>query len=222
MRKFLLSIFFVAIAVLGMAQTHKVRTNPDEADFYIKGDLSIEEINGKVVYKLSKVESQGIYFENKTIREGFETDKEDVLFQFSRARVDLPHTLDDTLDFWRYDKAIDEWQPDGETRQGTAGVETKKSAVIMLVIDCSGSIGKDFNKVQNAAQSFVDYVYNKTNGIGNIKMGIIGFSKMNETVENVFEITPLTSQSRSEMIRFINNLTTQSLMKILKILQKAL
>ena len=75
MRKFLLSIFFVAIAVLGMAQTHKVRTNPDEADFYIKGDLSIEEINGKVVYKLSKVESQGIYFENKTIREGFETDK---------------------------------------------------------------------------------------------------------------------------------------------------
>lgn len=191
-----------------MAQSN--RTNPDNAKYFIKGNLSIEKgTNGKTVYKLSQIDNSGIYFENPyATRTGEETSLEDVLFQFSRASTDYPGGINTPLDFWRYDNSINEWQPDGETRQGTAGVETKKSMVVMLVLDCSSSLGTDFNLVQGAANNFIRSIYEASQGSGSIKLGIVGFSKINET--RIFNIRPLTSDSYYEMTNFINRLSTQN------------
>lgn len=191
-----------------MAQSS--RTNPDNAKYFIKGNLSIEKgANGKTVYKLSQIDNSGIYFENPhATRTGEETSLEDVLFQFSRASTDYPGGINTPLDFWRYDNSINEWQPDGETRQGTAGVETKKSMVVMLVLDCSSSLGTDFNLVQGAANNFIRSLYEASQGSGSIKLGIVGFSRINET--QVFNIRPLTSDSYYEMTSFINRLSTQN------------
>lgn len=186
------------------------RTNPDVADYYIKGYLSIERGNdGKPVYKLSEIDNQGIYFEDpRATRVGAETNLEDVCFQFSRASTTYPDGINTPLDFWRYDDTIHEWQPDGETRQGTAGVEEKKSMAVMLVLDCSSSIGDDFVAVQEAAKAFIESLYDASNGAGNIKLGIMSFSKINET--QVLNIRSLTPDSYNDMIRFINRLSTQN------------
>lgn len=60
-----------------IAQT---RTNPNNADYYIKGYLSIERgQDGKPVYKLSNIQSKGISFDDPgstMMRE--ETTQEDV------------------------------------------------------------------------------------------------------------------------------------------------
>ena len=186
------------------------RTNPDEADYFIKGYLSIERgQDGKPVYKLSEIDNQGIYFEDpRATRVGTETKLEDVFFQFSRASTTYPGGINTPLDFWRYDNTIHEWQPDGETRQGTAGVEEKKSMAVMLVLDCSSSIGDDFVAVQEAAKAFIKSLYDASNGAGNIKLGIVSFSKINET--QVFNIRSLTPDSYNDMTRFINRLSTQN------------
>lgn len=208
MRKRLLLTAICALSVMmTMAQN---RTNPDVADYFIKGYLSIERGNdGKPVYKLSEIDNQGIYFEDpRATRFGEETDLEDVLFQFSRASTTYPGGINTPLDFWRYDNDIHEWQPDGETRQGTAGVEEKKSMVVMLVLDCSSSIGDDFVAVQEAAKAFIQSLYDASNGAGNIKLGIVSFSKINET--QVFNIRPLTPDSFDDMTLFINRLSTQN------------
>lgn len=206
--KLLLTLIGLAISITAMAQSN--RTNPDVAKYYIKGNLSIEKgADGKTIYKLSQIDNSGIYFEDPhATRIGEETSLEDVLFQFSRASTDYPGGINTPLDFWRYDNAINEWQPDVETRQGTAGVETKKSMVVMLVLDCSSSLGTDFNLVQGAANSFIRSLYESSKGSGNIKLGVVGFSKINET--RVFNIRPLTSDSYYEMTSFINRLSTQN------------
>jgi len=206
--KLLLTFIGLSITFGVMAQSN--RTNPDVSKYYIKGNLSIEKgTNGKTVYKLSQIDNSGIYFDNPyEIRTGEETSLEDVLFQFSRASTDYPGGINTPLDFWRYDNTINEWQPDVETRQGTAGVETKKSMVVMLVLDCSSSLGTDFNLVQGAANNFIRSLYEASSGSGNIKLGIVGFSKINET--RIFNIRPLTSDSYYEMTSFINRLSTQN------------
>lgn len=198
----------LAVSLTVMAQSN--RTNPDNAQYFIKGNLSIEKgADGKTVYKLSQIDNSGIYFDNPyATRTGEETSKEDVLFQFSHARTDYPGGINTPLDFWRYDNSINEWQPDGETRQGTAGVEQKKSMVVMLVLDCSSSLGTDFNLVQGAANNFIRSLYEASQGSGNIKLGIVGFSKINET--RIFNIRSLTSDSYYEMTSFINRLSTQN------------
>ncbi len=206
--KLLLILIGLAVSLTVMAQSN--RTNPDNAQYFIKGNLSIEKgADGKTVYKLSQIDNSGIYFDNPyATRTGEETSKEDVLFQFSHARTDYPGGINTPLDFWRYDNSINEWQPDGETRQGTAGVEQKKSMVVMLVLDCSSSLGTDFNLVQGAANNFIRSLYEASQGSGNIKLGIVGFSKINET--RIFNIRSLTSDSYYEMTSFINRLSTQN------------
>lgn len=206
--KLLLTFIGLAVSFSVMAQSN--RTNPDVAKYYIKGNLSIEKgADGKTVYKLSQIDNSGIYFEDPhATRTGEETSLEDVLFQFSRASTDYPGGINTPLDFWRYDNTINEWQPDVETRQGTAGVETKKSMVVMLVLDCSSSLGSDFNLVQGAANNFIRSLYESSKGSGNIKLGIVGFSKINET--RILNIRPLTSDSYYEMTSFINRLSTQN------------
>ena len=206
--RLLLTLIGLVVSFTVIAQSH--RTNPDEARYYIKGNLSIERgADGKTIYKLSQIDNAGIYFDNPyATRIGEETKLEDVLFQFSRARTDYPGGINTPLDFWRYDNSINEWQPDVETRQGTAGVEQKKSMVVMLVLDCSYSLGTDFNVVQSAAINFIRNLYDASQGSGNIKLGIVGFSKINET--RTFNIRPLTSDSYYAMTSFINGFTPQN------------
>lgn len=190
---------------MAMAQ----RTNPDVADYFIKGYLSIERgQDGKPVYKLSDIQKRGISFDDPgPVMRGLETDKEDVRFQFSHYATDYPGGINTPLDFWRYDESIHEWQPDVETRQGNAGVQEKKSMVLMLVLDCSASLSTDFSFVQEAAKDFIKSLLDASKE-GNIRIGIVGFSKISET--EFYPITRLTIDSYFDMCMFINRKKVQN------------
>lgn len=208
MRKRLLLTFICALSVvMAMAQ----RTNPDVADYFIKGYLSIERgSDGKPIYKLSDIQKRGISFDDPgSVVRGFETDKEDVRFQFSHYTTSYLNGegVNVPLDFWRYDEAINEWQPDVETRQGSAGVQEKKSMVLMLVLDCSSSLSSDFSFVQEASKEFIKSLLDASNA-GNIKIGIVGFSRISAT--EFFPITRLTNDSYYDMCRFINARNVQN------------
>lgn len=185
------------------------RTNPDVADYFIKGYLSIETgTDGKSIYKLSNIQKRGISFDDPgTIMMGEETLYEDVMFQFTHYTTDYVGGITTPLDFWRYDESIQEWQPDIETRQGNAGVQEKKSMVLMLVLDCSSSLQSDFRFVQDAAKTFIKSMLDAS-GKGNVKIGIVAFSKISET--EFFPIMSLTNDSYYDMCRFINSRNVQN------------
>lgn len=179
------------------------------ADYFIKGYLSIERgDDGKPVYKLSDIQRRGISFDDPgTMMMGEETPHEDVMFQFTHYTTDYVGGITTPLDFWRYDESINEWQPDVETRQGNAGVQEKKSMVLMLVLDCSSSLQNDFSFVQEAAKAFIKSMLDAS-GKGNVKIGIVCFSKISET--QLFPITSLTGDSYHDMCRFINSRSVQN------------
>lgn len=193
--------------MMAMAQN---RTNPDVAEYYIKGYLSIERGNdGKPVYKLSDIQKRGISFDDPgMLMWGEKTTQEDVMFQFTHYATDYAGGITTPLDFWRYDETINEWQPDIETRQGNAGVQDKKSMMVMLVLDCSNSVKNDFGLEQEAAKDFIRRLLDASRGKGNVKIGVVCFSKISET--EFYPISPLTTDSYYDMCRFINGRTPQN------------
>lgn len=205
-KRLLLLVCCVLSTMMAIAQS---RTNPEVADYFIKGYLSIERgSNGKPVYKLSNISKSGISFDDPgLLMLGAETTQEDVMFQFTHYATNYVGGISTPLDFWRFDKSINEWQPDVETRQGNAGVQEKKSMVLMLVLDCSSSLQNDFSFVQEAAKSFIKSMLDAS-GKGNVKIGIVAFSKISET--EFFPITSLTNDSYYDMCRFINSRNVQN------------
>lgn len=210
MRKVLLSIFLVAIAMMGMAQNENCSTPdgpPNGADAYIKGYLSIQKnTDGEVVYKLDSVGNRRITFKNphKTRTAKKDKVKELITFIFEEAKVEEPYKLDEDLDFWRWDCDIDQWQHDMEVKQGQAGMQSSKSVILMLVLDCSSSVEKDFSDEIKSAKFFLQTFLEKSEGSGLIKVGIVSFSTINNTKR--FPITELTYSSISRFETWLDGL----------------
>ena len=70
---------------------------------------------------------------------------------------------------WEYIASQSRWQRNSEFSQAgsTETVEKKRNAVIMLVLDCTASLGNDFKGMKDAANNFIDVILSgKTAGIG--------------------------------------------------------
>ena len=67
---------------------------------------------------------------------------------------------------WNWIESVGQWQPNSEfTPSGnTEIVNEYKSAMIMLVIDCSSSLGNDFTTMKNAAKFFIETLSGNYNG----------------------------------------------------------
>lgn len=200
----LLAVFTMFTFGILYAQSNK--TNPDNAKYFIKGDLSIDGDS----YKLSNISSHGISFDNPgAYIIGTETEKEDVRFTFSHYDTDYPGGKDTRLQFWRY--LYGEWVPDGETRQGSREMSEKKSMIVMLVLDCSSSMSSDINSIKQAAKNLVNTLYNASgnpNGNSNIKIGYVTFSTVGNTY--VSDIKPLTQSTKSQIESAINSISTSN------------
>ena len=59
---------------------------------------------------------------------------------------------------WNWIESVSQWQPNSEfTPSGnTQTINEYKSAMIMLVLDCSSSLGNDFTNMKTAANSFIE------------------------------------------------------------------
>lgn len=202
--------FIVCMIFCGLtasAQT-KVLQTPDEAEYFIKGDLSIQKgADGKPEYTLTNVQTKGIDFKMQDTFKGKVTDKEDVVFSFEDATTDYPGGFQKNLLYWRFDDYEKIWQPESEVRQGSLENTTNKYMNIMLVVDCSSSLGSDFNIVRNNTLYFVEQLYNAS-PYGNIRLGIIAFSSIKET--KVLDIRALNNSTKRDIDYFIRSLSTHN------------
>ncbi len=203
---------FIACMILcGMtanAQT-KVLQTPDEAEYFIKGNLNIQKgTDGRPEYTLTNVQTKGIDFKMQDTFIGKVTDKEDVVFSFEDATTDYPGGFkNNVLQYWRFDDYEKIWQPESEVRQGSLENTTNKYMNIMLVVDCSSSLGSDFNIVRNNTLYFVEQLYNAS-PYGNIRLGIIAFSSIKET--KVLDIRALNNSTKRDIDSFIRSLSTHN------------
>lgn len=190
------------------AQT-KVLQTPDEAEYFIKGDLSIQKgANGEPEYTLTNVSTKGIDIKMQDTFEGEVTGNEDVVFSFEDASTDYPGGFkNNDLLYWRFDDYAKIWQPESEVRQGSLENTTNKYMNIMLVVDCSSSLGSDFNIVRNNTLYFVEQLYNAS-PYGNIRLGIIAFSSIKET--KVLDIRALNNSTKRDIDSFIRSLSTHN------------
>lgn len=181
----------------------RVRVDPDHANYYIKGDVSVSlGRDGSAVYRLSNIEKRGIFFDDIGTINGVPR-SEDVCFQFSHATTDYDLGLDAGLDFWRYDEEIQEWQFDSEVDQGTPNFERSRVLVMTIVIDCSTSISDNFQDVKAMTRQLIEDLLARSDG-GNIRIGIIGFSSSTTCMN----IMPLTRNNVQRIYDFINRLHT--------------
>ena len=174
---------------------------PDEAEYFIKGRVSVEKNpNGGVDYKLYDVTSKGISFEQYPYYWGRE-DGESIYFTLNRAKTDYPGGFESGLTFWRYDEDIQQWQTDSEFKPSTADFEETKQMAVMVLIDCSTSLGEEWSVAKESAINFIDLMHGISRGRGNIKIGIIGFSSIGAT--KTFDMQPLNDRTKEQMRNFI-------------------
>lgn len=201
----LLCAMLLCTSIVFAQQTKRV--HPDRATHYIKGNFSASMQDGKPVYKLQDVSTEGISFHQAENYYGEVTDLGDLRFTFDSARTTYPGGFyENDLAFWFYDKEIGEWQPDIEIRQATGSFDNQKIMTIMLVLDCSSSLGKDFSKVKAGAKFFLDKLYSVSN-TGNVRIGIIGFSSLKNTNKSILSISKLNPENYPQMLDFIDQLT---------------
>lgn len=205
----LLCAMLLCTSIVFAQQTKRV--HPDRATHYIKGNFSAHRLqDGTVMYTLDSVSTEGISFEQADTYNGVITDLGDLRFTFDSARTTYPGGFtENDLAFWFYDKEIGEkgeWQPDMEIRQAAPDTVTNKITTMILTLDCSSSLGyDDFHKVIINAKDFLQQVYAVAH-TGNVRIGIIAFSSMRATKENIFSIKALDATGYPEMTNFLDGL----------------
>ena len=202
-RKIYLALILFLGAFSAFAESYK-SNNPMSYPYYIMGE---QKITGRSTSTLNNIEYKGFDSRDSLgniIRTlgGKRTIDEKIRYVFPRISTSPYIDLENKeLQYWRQlDGGV--WMSDAESGNATSNTKRDKDACILLVLDKSSSLGDDFNSVKQGANVFIDEMY-KASSDGNIRIGIIYFSTMDDT--RIFDITPLTSSSKSRMQNFINN-----------------
>lgn len=202
-RKIYLSLILFLGAFSAFADSYK-SNNPMSYPYYIIGE---QKITGRSTSTLNNIEYKGFDSRDSLgniIRTlgGKRTIDEKIRYVFPRISTSPYIDLENKeLQYWRQlDGGV--WMSDAESGNATSDKKLDKDACILLVLDQSSSLGDDFSSVKQGANVFIDEMY-KASSEGNIRIGIIYFSTMDDT--RFFDITPLTPSSKSRMQNFINN-----------------
>lgn len=195
----------IGIFIIGALNTFAQKTykgsNPLSYPYYIMGE---QKITGRETSTLSNIKYKG--FSSKTPAggtvKGHRTNDEKFLYEFEKISTSPSINIDNKeLQYWRQlDGGI--WMSDAESGNATSNTKLDKDACFLLVLDESSSLGDDFYTVKQGTKVFIEEMY-KASSEGNIRIGIICFSTMDDT--KIFPITSLTYSSMVKMQGFIEN-----------------
>ena len=177
--------------------------------YYIEGDYAMHQAkNGTIYYSLSNITTEGITIglgASKMLY-GHVGEDESVVFSFDTIENRCPDGYSNIL-FWkqREGEGPIRWQIDSEVKQPRSEKRTDMVKIVMLVLDCSNSLGGDFSGLKKSAKAFID-ILARSAGNGNIRIGVIGFSNEANTDKNVIPIQTLTKESAKAIKKSIDNL----------------
>lgn len=177
------------------------RIHPDDATYKIYGHFETTFPDGRVSYELTDVNPVGLSFPVEPKYYGGQTTQGNVYFTFDHVTYSGKPDFDN-IALWTYDETLDKWIADVETGKKENDATNTNEMTVVLVLDCSSSLGdKGFAEVKRSAKSFIDVML-YSSGRGNIHLGIIGFSTMQQT--HTLELQRLNSTSAQQMKNFID------------------
>lgn len=146
--------------------------NVNTSNKYIEGVYSRENGRGK----LSNVNYCGLQSTSGAVVFSDRQDGAYYWFTFAdlKTLAGVPVTNTSNMKLWRYVANTAEWQPESEfTPSSYSEIQSdRKSAIIVLVLDCTTSLGSsDFYKMKNSANGFVELLNhygNSGGGDGNL------------------------------------------------------
>ncbi len=180
------------------------------SNYYIEGDYSMHKgQDGELYYTLTNIDTKGITlgtgpYQSLTGRIG---EDESVVFTFDTIVNNSPDGYKH-IRFWKAknnDGPI-RWQVDSEVKKAESKKRTDMVKIVLLVLDCSNSLGSDFSELKKSAKEFIDILLNSSE-FGNIRIGVIGFSNVSNTDNNVIPIQSLTSNSAKSIKESIDKLS---------------
>lgn len=180
-------------------------------DYYIEG---FYERHGEGQYTLTNVNTQGIYLDGKTaltetiygVKKHITCDQIDatmVQFAFEKATTDCPNKWEKGFMFQYWDEDSYKWKTDVEACKGQSTGHSQKDMVIMLVLDYSSSMKNNISQIRSYATNFINSISNVSTG--NVHVGIIAFSGMDQARSQIFPITPLDKDNKYKFEQFIRN-----------------
>lgn len=198
-------IYFCLLLVIPISTYAQNKKKPLDYPYYIKGRTEINPENGEI--SLKDISYKGFSCKKENVKIARQVN-ERAIFKFEEITTDPKISLyGKSLKYWRQDEDGN-WITDAEGGNGIAEDRLEKYITVVLVLDCSKSLGDDFRKVRNGALSFIDKL-RKASPDGNyVNLGVIGFSGIKEADRQVFEIQPLNASAYDRVTEFVNNLKT--------------
>ncbi len=159
----------INLTMPGVSNGTKVRFTFDNVKDASDSELYIEGIFNLKARTLENVTYQGMTSTSGTTLNGT---VEGIFVSFSIEGV---RTADNKLidskftDEWTYITSNGSWQINSEfdKTQNSEVITERSSAVIMLILDCSSSLGDDFKVAQANAKNFIDTLYGTSGGSDN-------------------------------------------------------
>ncbi len=153
----------LSITIPGQANGTKVRFTLDNITSANKSEQYIEGIFDLTSRSLTDVIYDGLTSTSGTTVKG-SVDGIFVNFIFDGIQTDNKVVLSqEYIQQWSYITSTDSWQINSEfdKTENAEVVNEKRSMAIMLVLDCSSSLGDDFAALQEHAKSFIAKLLNK-------------------------------------------------------------
>lgn len=159
----------INLTMPGVSNGTKVRFTFDNVRDASDSELYIEGIFNLKARTLENVTYQGMTSTSGSTLKGT---VEGIFVSFSIEGV---RTADNKLidskftDEWTYITSNGSWQINSEfdKTQNSEVITERSSAVIMLILDCSSSLGDDFKVAQTNAKNFIDTLYGTSGGSDN-------------------------------------------------------
>ena len=171
----------IVLAVLVFIPTMAM-SQAEFSRYYIEGDYAMHQgNNGYMYYTLTNIATRGIKLSlgNANTIKGGIGDNESVTFKFDTIDYSACPEGDRHILFWKAKEGSGpiRWQIDSEVDTVKSENRTDMVKVVVLVLDCSRSLGKDSTKLKNCAMNFIDILL-KASSKGNIRIGVIGFNSV--------------------------------------------
>ncbi|MEZ3589954.1 MAG: hypothetical protein K1V84_02820 [Muribaculaceae bacterium] len=148
----------INLVMPGIANGTRVRftfdnvASADLSELYIEGTFNLRERS------LTDISCSGLSMRIGESVQGEVVDGIFVKFTFDGVQTDSKQLISsEHTDEWTYIASTSNWQINSEfdKQQDSEVVTEKKSAVVMLVLDCSSSLGDDFSTAKSNARSFI-------------------------------------------------------------------
>lgn len=154
--------YTVSLTIPGQANGTKVRftfdnvSNASKSNLYIEGTFNLSDRS------LTDIVYHGFTSTSGSVVKGT-VDGIFVSFVFDVACTEKGATVDKSrIKQWSYVPSTSSWQINSEfDTDGDTNIKREKHSVaVMLILDCSKSLGSDFSTMQSHAKSFISTLYN--------------------------------------------------------------